>query len=497
MAKQTVLKQTKKSAPAGTGRDKAVTTSSKKKSPSATTAAKKAVVPAIKSSAAAKVEAKKSTAGHTAKAAAPCVRAGSSGARDASTKANAPAAQAALQMQIFAHSAIASIPKGMAAGRSVLKVLTEALGQFSQAVGYTQAVILQLTPDETCLIPVCSAGEAAALIDNVALDEPLEIMAERSVSRILGKAWSSGACLALVFQDTPLGLLCLGGGRASRPDAIQKQMLDLFAQQLSLCLYTSNLSEYKDLPQEAHDAARAELRCEDVPAIPEFDSSLHLLRGSACGGDFHAFIPLSNDRTGILFGKASGSGVCSLDVAMLIPQVRDQLSVGATLAEVMQAINQEIIRQGNRGRLVSVVLMVVDSRTRKARICRAGSVKMLRFKGGVLSVFDEALGPHLGAFSGVRLQEVELQFAPGDSLALMTDGINLFSEKKSAPLESLAEKLAARMANHKGVGLTGQVLALLREKHLPSDAEVTVLGLQRKSRPGHSAAGGSGLAEHS
>ncbi len=398
-------------------------------------------------------------------------------------------------MQILAHTAIASIPKGMAAGRSVLKILTEALAAFSQAIGYTQAVIMQLTPDETCLLPVCSAGEAAGLIDTVVLDEPLEIMAERSVSRILGKAWSSGACLPLVFQDTPLGLLCLGGGRTGRPDAAQKLLLDLCAQQIALCLYTSNLSEYKDLAPETADAARAELRCEEVPAIPEFDSSLHLLRGSACGGDFHAFLPLSNDRTGILFGKTSGSGVNPVDIGKFVPAVREQLSAGDTLPAVMQYINQEIIQQGNRGRLVSVVLMVVDSRTRKARICRAGSVKMLRFKGGVLSVFDEALGPHLGAFSGVRLQEVELQFAPGDSLALMTDGINLFSEKKSAPLESLAEKLAARMASHRGVGLTGQVLALLKEKHLPADAEVTVLGLQRRARPGAAASTGGSVAD--
>lgn len=402
-----------------------------------------------------------------------------------------------LQLQVVAHNAIAMIPKGMAAGRSVLKIISESLTAFAQATGYSQAAVLELSPDETCLFPLSSTGEAAALLDTVSIDEPLEIMAERSVSKILGKAWSSGACLPLAFQDTPLGLLCLGGGRSSRPDALLKQLLELFSQQLSLCLYTRNLSEYKDLEVDPRDISRTELCGEDVPSIPEFDTSLHLLRGSGAGGDFHAFIPLTNGRTGILFGKVSGGGKSHLDLQRLVPAVRDHLCAGGTLPEVTQRINDDIIRHGNRSQLVSVVLMIVDSRTRKARICRAGSVKMLRFKGGELSVFDEALGPHLGAFSGVRLQEVELQFAPGDSLALMTDGINLFSEKKSAPLENLAEKLASRMATHKGVGLTGQVVALLKEKHLSTSAEVTVLGLQRKLKvaSGSSSIPNSVLAE--
>ena len=69
------------------------------------------------------------------------------------------------------------------------------------------------------------------------------------------------------------------------------------------------------------------------------------------------------------------------------------------------------------------------------------AIRSYYVKGGELSVFDEALGPHLGAFSGVKLTEVEMQFAPGDSLALMTDDINKFTEKKSLSLDKLSEKL--------------------------------------------------------
>lgn len=380
-----------------------------------------------------------------------------------------------------AQAAICGIGLAMAEGRTLVKTLEDALREFCAPLSCPAATVLELSPDESSLNTLASFN--APLMQAVPVDEPVEIVAKRGPSVLLGTEWRGGICLPLLFQDVPQGMLCLGK-LPVRPGTALRGLLELLTGQLALALYTSRINGSNDLELQFTHALKAELLSEVVPQIPDFAASLHLLRCPEGGGDFHDFLPLQNGRVAITIGKTSGWGVkASLNLAHLIPTARGQLTSGRPLAEVMQNLNEDIIRHGNRGQLVSIVMMLLDSRTRKARICRAGSVKMLRFKGGVLSIFDEALGPHLGAFSGVRLKEVEMQFAPGDSLALMTDGINKFAEKKDFTLEKLSERLASRMENTAGSNLADQVVAMLKENTAANNAsDVTVLGIQRLTK---------------
>lgn len=380
-----------------------------------------------------------------------------------------------------AQAAICGIGRAMAEGKTLVKTLEEALRDFCAPLSCPAATILELSPDESSLNTLASFN--APPMQSVPVDEPVEIVAKGSPAALLGAEWRGGISLPLLFQDVPQGMLCLGK-LPVRPGTALRGLLEMLAGQLALTLYTARINGTNDLELQFTHALKAELLSEVVPQIPDFAASLHLLRCPEGGGDFHDFLPLQNGRVAITIGKTSGWGVkASLNLAHLIPTARGQLTSGRPLAEVMQNLNEDIIRHGNRGQLVSIVMMILDSRTRKAQICRAGSVKMLRFKGGVLSIFDEALGPHLGAFSGVRLKEVEMQFAPGDSLALMTDGINKFAEKKDFTLEKLSERLASRMEDTAGYNLADQVVAMLKENTAANNAsDVTVLGIQRLSK---------------
>ncbi len=387
-----------------------------------------------------------------------------------------------LQLRDNANAAILSISEGMSLGRSLKKIFSESLDKFASTCGFGKACLFELSADETQLLPLVSLNDEVKV--NIDLDEPVEILSGRGASSILGKSWKCGYCIPLIFQDIPFGLLCFGDGPTGKLPVNIKNLISLYANNISHSLYTSNMSEYNDFEIEFSHALKAEILSEEVPQIIGFDASLHLLRCPEGGGDFHDFLQLPNGRMVIIVGKTSGWGVkASLNLAHLIPTIRGELSSGKPLSEVMEYINDDLIKHSNRSQLVSIAMMILDTRTRKARICRAGSVKMLRFKGGELSVFDEALGPHLGAFSGVKLTEVEMQFAPGDSLALMTDDINKFTEKKSLSLDKLSEKLATKMEISGGFSLADQVAMLLKESRAGSSQyDVTVLGIQRQQK---------------
>lgn len=378
-----------------------------------------------------------------------------------------------------AQQIILDISEKLSCGQQFSAIAEQALSEFARLLGYTKACLLEISPDESQLTPMVTIG--GQLPEVIELDHPVELLSGSSASKLLGKDWKCGISQALVFQDIPYGLLCFGAGGPGKASTETKKLLKSFSIHLCHAFYTSSLSEYGDLEVEFSHALKAELLSEKVPAIEDFSASLHLLRCAEGGGDFHDFMELPNGKVVITIGKTSGWGVkASLNLAHLIPATRGQISSGKPLSEIMAGINEDLISHSNRSQLVSIAMMILDTRTRKARICRAGSVKMLRFKGGKLSVFEQGLAPHLGAFSGVNLTEVEMQFAPEDSLALMTDGINKFAENKNFSLQKLSEKLATKMEASGGLNLADQVAMLLKESRSGSTQyDVTVLGLQR------------------
>ena len=323
-------------------------------------------------------------------------------------------------------------------------------------------------------------------------DEPIELIAE-SIDTLLPEGFPTSAiCLPLLLNEIPYGVICFYGAKTEiEPELLL--ILNTIAEQFTLAIYScfseftdSFSSDFEIFPETSEEYQDAELVSESTPNMVDFAASLQILRSLEGGGDFHDFMHLPNNKIAITIGKSSGRGEKVENILeFIIPQIREELSNGSSLPEVISVLNEKLIEKSERGLLVSIALMILNTRTCKVSICRAGSVRMLRFKDARLSLFEDGLGPHLGAFSGVKIKELELQFAPNDSFAVMTDGISRISEGSNFSLDQLTHNLSFYMKENPEAQIADQIASLLKERHTSYQPEldITVLSLQRLRKP--------------
>lgn len=165
-------------------------------------------------------------------------------------------------------------------------------------------------------------------------------------------------------------------------------------------------------------------RAPDLPGYQFFD---HYDPANQVGGDYYDYVPLSDDRIGVLVADVSGKGIsAALLMARLSSEARYCLATQARPADALRRINAGFCRGGWEDRFVSLVLCVVDARHNSVTICNAGHMApRLRTKDGkVTAVGDNEAGFLLGVDPDFEYQELSLTLAPGDSLTLFTDGIS-------------------------------------------------------------------------
>ena len=378
---------------------------------------------------------------------------------------------------------------------SIEEILPETLQEVVEALEYQKAVIYTIDESGSSLeIFISTEASERENYHTIEIDpeEPIELIADTREAIIPEDELANSICLPLLFQEIPYGILCLSQREEAISDNLS-DMLNLLATQLSIALHFcfTELSEQNDdyeiISEFTEDDAKGELISEKTPNMVDFAASLQLLRGIKGGGDFHDFLHLPNNKIAITIGKSSGWGEkVEKTLEFIIPLIREKLQSGKTLSETISLLNEKIIEKSERGTLISIAMMILDTRTRKVTITRAGSVKMFRFKGGSLAVFDEGLGAHLGAFSGVKIKEIELQFAPEDSFAIMTDGINSLSEQNNYSLDQITNDLSSAMQLYEEKPqIADKIAELLKQRHLSytPELDITVFSLQRRRKP--------------
>ncbi len=145
------------------------------------------------------------------------------------------------------------------------------------------------------------------------------------------------------------------------------------------------------------------------------------------GGDYYDYVELSNNRIAVVIGDVSGKGVsAALLMAKLSGEVRYCLASEPTPAEAVSRINASFSRSGWQDRFVTFVLAVLDVGSSELTVVNAGHMPpLLRQSSGVVEeIGDEQAGLPLGVDADYQYEQFTRSFAPGEFLALFTDGIS-------------------------------------------------------------------------
>jgi len=185
------------------------------------------------------------------------------------------------------------------------------------------------------------------------------------------------------------------------------------------------------------------------------------------GGDFFAYVPLSEGRLAIVLADVSGKGVsAALVMAALSADIRYCLASERDLAKAVSLINESFLRGGWDDRFATMVVAVLDPKSHHVTLASAGHLPVfLRDASGRVSTVGTELGClPLGLDPDCEYTSCELDLAAGSTLVFYTDGISeaMDHEQQLYGLDRMEEVLAGPAG---GAGELGRRLLADVERH--------------------------------
>ena len=165
------------------------------------------------------------------------------------------------------------------------------------------------------------------------------------------------------------------------------------------------------------------------------------------GGDFFDYIPLPDGRLALVLADVSGKGVpAALLMAKLSAEVRFGLASQPNVAEALTQLSRSFDRSDWEDRFVTMVTLVIDPEKNAITLVNAGHMApLLRHADGrVEPVGEEIAGVPLGGSSDLRYEQTTITMAPGDALAVFSDGFSeaMNDQRELYGLERLSQQLA-------------------------------------------------------
>jgi len=160
----------------------------------------------------------------------------------------------------------------------------------------------------------------------------------------------------------------------------------------------------------------------ECPRIPGWSLAAASEACYEVGGDHYDFIRLEEGRLAFAIADVSGKGT---PASILMASVHASLRAlaGASPPEVlMTRLNRFLYESTQANKFVTLFFGELEPATRRVRFVNAGHVPpyLVRADGRVERL--EVGGPALGLLEGAAFPEGEVRMAPGDTLAIVTDG---------------------------------------------------------------------------
>lgn len=164
---------------------------------------------------------------------------------------------------------------------------------------------------------------------------------------------------------------------------------------------------------------------ETIPHLKGFQLSALNIPAKEVGGDFYDFIPISDDKMGIVIADVSGKSVpAALFMALSRTVVRAKARGNPKVAEVIREANKMIAEDSKTSMFVTFFYGILDEKNKKLKYVNAGHNPPLYFKDHGNDLFMlKAHGMALGVVEDVSLEEKEITLEDGDVVIFYTDGI--------------------------------------------------------------------------
>ncbi|HLF60471.1 MAG TPA: SpoIIE family protein phosphatase [Acidimicrobiia bacterium] len=285
---------------------------------------------------------------------------------------------------------------------------------------------------EAVTIPVGDALETLLLSHG----SPVEVSGLELESAALEEIRAAGVDLIvpLIGQGELLGALYLGPRLSDQPYSTDdRSLLGGLASQVAPAMKVAQLvreqqaeaKERERIQQEMQVAALIQqtLLPKELPSIPGWHVDAFYRPARAVGGDFYDFIPLADDRLGVVIGDVTDKGVpAALVMATCRAMLRAAAQRHAEPSMVLADVNELLVPEIPPAMFVTCLYAVINTEAGEVVFANAGhNLPYVRTGDGVVEL--RATGMPLGLMPDMTYDERTYSMGRGDVMVLTSDGI--------------------------------------------------------------------------
>lgn len=224
---------------------------------------------------------------------------------------------------------------------------------------------------------------------------------------------------------------------------------------------------------------------ESNPEIPGIDIAAFNIPALEVGGDFYDFIPITEDRWGLVIADVSGKGVpAALFMVISRTLIRAHTTSNRTAVEAVTEANRMICEGSKSCMFVTLFYAILDSKKKTLTYVNAGHNPPLMFRGGSVDIaLLKAKGIALGVIEEVELEEVEIELTDDDIVVLYTDGVTEAINEKE---EAFGEKRLINVIQENRGLPVGDIIDRIRDEVIafagdqPQFDDITLMALRAK-----------------
>lgn len=165
------------------------------------------------------------------------------------------------------------------------------------------------------------------------------------------------------------------------------------------------------------------------PPFPEYDSFdiyASMKPAKEVGGDFYDLFLIDKDHLAMVIADVSGKGVPAALYMMIVKtMIKNAALQGLSPAKTLELVNNQLCDNDEDVEMfVTVWIGIYEISTGKLTAANAGhEYPVIGYSGSDFQLIKDKHGIVLGAFSGRKYTDYEMQFSVGDTLFVYTDGI--------------------------------------------------------------------------
>lgn len=235
----------------------------------------------------------------------------------------------------------------------------------------------------------------------------------------------------LVWRQEAMGIVYLDSPGIAAFDQADLELLTGIARQAAAALGNARLHDQlmrrKQLERDLLLAERIQQSFlpRRIPKLHGYTFCARYEPAYEIGGDFYDFVPLPDEKLGIVVGDVAGKGVsAALYMARLTRDLRYYALSEPEPSRVLELLNQAVVDSGQDDIFVTMVYAVLHGPSGRLQWANAGHMPpLLRRTSGVVDNLEHAAGLPLGVMPEPSYVASEIQLDPGDCVLLYTDGL--------------------------------------------------------------------------